>query len=326
MNLLLPEHKLSTMLLQHQELISVAARCGIELGLGDKTTREVCASQSIDVDFFVALLNTVSHERYYAEQLLRPNSTLLLVDYLKKTHVYYRQALLPVAQVHVQKLMMSAGVSNRILQQVEERFSQFEEKILRFFSQVEEELFAYIKHLYNNNLNLAAGRAIHEVDVELFGSDMVALRVQSDKVKTLLWDSLNLLVKDLVGNFDRPLRNAAIFHISAIEKDFSAYIRLLERLLSPAILDMRNNLISKKLENIFRHNSQHVDASENKELSEREREILALIAKGLKSKEVAQQLNISRNTVQAHRKNISAKLGLKTISELTVYAVMNGVG
>ena len=60
------------------------------------------------------------------------------------------------------------------------------------------------------------------------------------------------------------------------------------------------------------------------ELSIREIEVLVLVTKGLINKEIADKLNISLTTVISHRKNITEKLGIKSVSGLTVYAVMNG--
>ena len=60
------------------------------------------------------------------------------------------------------------------------------------------------------------------------------------------------------------------------------------------------------------------------ELSPRETEVLRLVAKGLMNKEIADRLNISINTVLSHRKNLTAKLGIKTVSGLSFYAMMNG--
>lgn len=60
-------------------------------------------------------------------------------------------------------------------------------------------------------------------------------------------------------------------------------------------------------------------------LSAREREVLAAVASGLTSKEVAEKLNISFNTVLTHRKNISSKLGIRSASGLSLYAVLNGI-
>ena len=60
------------------------------------------------------------------------------------------------------------------------------------------------------------------------------------------------------------------------------------------------------------------------ELSAREIEVLVRITKGLINKEIADKLNIGLTTVITHRKNITEKLGIKSVSGLTIYAVMNG--
>lgn len=58
-------------------------------------------------------------------------------------------------------------------------------------------------------------------------------------------------------------------------------------------------------------------------LSSREIDVLKTIALGYSNKEIADKLFISVNTVITHRKNITEKLGIKTIAGLTVYAIMN---
>lgn len=65
-------------------------------------------------------------------------------------------------------------------------------------------------------------------------------------------------------------------------------------------------------------------ALHSKILSDREIEVLSLIAQGLLNKEIADKLNISMTTVITHRKNIVEKLGMRTVSALTIYAVMHG--
>ena len=51
---------------------------------------------------------------------------------------------------------------------------------------------------------------------------------------------------------------------------------------------------------------------------------MSLIVQGYINKEIADKLNIGLTTVITHRKNIMDKLGLKSVSALTIYAVMNG--
>jgi DNA-binding CsgD family transcriptional regulator len=59
-------------------------------------------------------------------------------------------------------------------------------------------------------------------------------------------------------------------------------------------------------------------------LTNREVEVLSLIVQGFINKEIADRLNIGLTTVITHRKNIMEKLGVKSVSALTIYAVMNG--
>ena len=60
------------------------------------------------------------------------------------------------------------------------------------------------------------------------------------------------------------------------------------------------------------------------DLTQREIDVLKLVASGKINKEIADELQISINTVLTHRKNITAKLGIRSVSGLSVYAMMNG--
>ena len=65
-------------------------------------------------------------------------------------------------------------------------------------------------------------------------------------------------------------------------------------------------------------------ALQQKILSDREIEVMSLIVQGFINKEIADKLNIGLSTVITHRKNIMDKLGMKSVSALTIYAVMHG--
>ena len=65
------------------------------------------------------------------------------------------------------------------------------------------------------------------------------------------------------------------------------------------------------------------DRQDDTSLSEREKEVLVCVARGMINKEIADALNISIHTVITHRKNITRKTGIKTVAGLTVYALLN---
>jgi DNA-binding NarL/FixJ family response regulator len=66
-------------------------------------------------------------------------------------------------------------------------------------------------------------------------------------------------------------------------------------------------------------------SDENQPLSSREITILKHITLGMTNQEIAEKLFISVHTVTTHRKNITKKLGIKTVSGLTVYALLNKI-
>jgi DNA-binding CsgD family transcriptional regulator len=87
--------------------------------------------------------------------------------------------------------------------------------------------------------------------------------------------------------------------------------------------DSRETLF-EKLESLVKvTHEKHQGLLVNNELSDREKTILRHVARGQTNKEIAEALSLSAHTVITHRKNITAKLGIKTISGLTVYAILN---
>ncbi|MFZ5945184.1 MAG: response regulator transcription factor [Bacillota bacterium] len=62
-----------------------------------------------------------------------------------------------------------------------------------------------------------------------------------------------------------------------------------------------------------------------KKLSQREKEVLKLVAQGFTDKEIAEDLNISIKTVESHKHRIKEKLGLKRLAELIRYAIENNI-
>lgn len=66
-------------------------------------------------------------------------------------------------------------------------------------------------------------------------------------------------------------------------------------------------------------------SEESEDLTERQREILQLIVEGRGNKEIADILHLSVKTIEFHRARIMAKLGVKTVAELTKAALQQGL-
>ena len=88
------------------------------------------------------------------------------------------------------------------------------------------------------------------------------------------------------------------------------------------IHDTRSKIIDKMSEFVMNDKQKK---NEDVELSKRETDVLIAIAKGMMNKEIADQMNLSVHTVISHRKNITRKTGIKSVSGLTVYALLNNL-
>ncbi len=81
----------------------------------------------------------------------------------------------------------------------------------------------------------------------------------------------------------------------------------------------------QRLRSVAAAEDRMADDDRSSELSAREKDILVAVAGGATNKEIADRLSLSVHTVVTHRKNITRKLGIRTISGLTVYAIMNNL-
>ena len=90
-----------------------------------------------------------------------------------------------------------------------------------------------------------------------------------------------------------------------------------------SLYDSMDSILARLSSAIEQSSASPSPRNESEELSARERDILTAVAKGKTNKEIADELNISIHTVITHRKNISHKLGINSISGLTVYAILN---
>jgi len=93
------------------------------------------------------------------------------------------------------------------------------------------------------------------------------------------------------------------------------------------VIEMTDNKqkVISKIFNLLADNNISQEKTDNVELSNRETDVLVALAKGLTNKEISDQLFISVHTVITHRKNIIRKTGIKSVSGLTVYALLNNL-
>ena len=128
---------------------------------------------------------------------------------------------------------------------------------------------------------------------------------------------LNTFVKQMTQNHPNVNRVALVtsYVDKNILKNFKEVIEL---------SDNKQKVINKML-NLQNNNDETSAQNESVDLSNREVDVLVCVAKGMTNKDISDMLNISVHTVITHRKNIVKKTGIKSVSGLTVYALLNNL-
>jgi len=187
---------------------------------------------------------------------------------------------------------------------------------------LEKHLNAFISMSDPNNAQLKLiSRLFSEFKSELIGQIEQGM-VKGSTPLALLTDLKSIIIKHISGNFNENMCYAVIFTIDSFQRDLEKHNRIREKILKPMIDDLGESGMEDLQELIAVSNTLKINKMQA--LSQRELDVLRLIALGLLNKEVADKLNISLNTVLSHRKNITAKLGIKTVSGLIFYCITHG--
>ena len=142
---------------------------------------------------------------------------------------------------------------------------------------------------------------------------------ENDAERLILLD-VKFVIDNVIPSKLKSKENTKFICIS-LEKNSTSYHSCHETI---GINASRNDIIAH-IDGFFKKSSITADAPENRVLSVRETEVLKYIAMGKSNKDIADILYISTHTIISHRKNLIEKLGIKSVSGLTVYAILNNI-
>ena len=127
----------------------------------------------------------------------------------------------------------------------------------------------------------------------------------------------NNLIKQITQTYPDTICIALV--TTFIDKNFLRYFR--------EVIELSDNKqkVANKIFNLINNSDDSSSQNDSVDLSNRETDVLVCVAKGMTNKDISDMLNISVHTVITHRKNIVKKTGIKSVSGLTVYALLNNL-
>lgn len=286
-------------------LLAVLTRFGIDGGFGEHTVRELCEKNRLDTDTFLLICNVYSRKDYSpSEDILRDGHIDDILRYLHQSHDYYMSNALVLLASTIETLIEPCTEAQKNV--IWGFFSEYKAELEKHFAYEEGEVIPYVQ-------NLLLGKRTPGFSIDQFEEN-------HSNIDEKLSDLKNLVMKSTPAVCDNGLRVRLINYIFALQHDLDRHTCIEDNILVPMVRLIENPVSFRQ------HAAESKAAAEDDrdELSEREKEILVSVAQGLLNKEIADKHNISINTVITHRKNITRKTGIKTVSGLTVYAILNG--
>lgn len=128
---------------------------------------------------------------------------------------------------------------------------------------------------------------------------------------------------DLFISSPQLLEKTILIHTSQ-KKGHSSKTSALEVHASIHLMEDQETL-NNKIHSLLDHQSGSGMETRFMDLSPREITIVREVSMGLTNRQIAEKLFLSAHTVMTHRKNISSKLGIKSVSGLTIYAIVNNI-
>ncbi|MBR2606607.1 MAG: helix-turn-helix transcriptional regulator [Bacteroidaceae bacterium] len=299
-----PTDKMRELVKDNSALILVMGRFGISLGFGDKSVRDVCRTHNVNENTFLEVVNFVSNREYNYEAVSLPS----IIGYLKKAHEYYLDFNLPNIRRKLIEAIDCSG-TNDIAMLIVKFYDEYVTEVRKHMEYENEVVFSYVEQLSQGFLN-------RNFSISAFAGKHTSI---SDKLKEL---------KDIIIRYypekNNYLLNAVLLEIILCEQDLTSHCMIEDKLFVPAVKLIEQHL--KKSEQIL-----YADDSDNeiieKErleiLSDREKDIIVCVTKGMNNKEIADYLFLSVHTVTTHRRNISNKLQIHTTAGLIIYAIAN---
>ena len=272
-------------LMSHEEdAIQIISRFGLEMGVGEQTIAQVCEAHGVHTPTFLAVVN---HKQFKQRVLPADIDIPTLQRYLKNAHTYFLDFRLPRLRRALIEAIIPADPTTKI-----------PGLILRCYDEFVEEIRTHIEH-ENEGL---FDEHVHD----------------DQRITDKLTEIKNLIIKYYPTKPTSTEGTVTYTLISVMsdlwhtEQDFADHCAIEDDILRPVLTNHRSR--KTKVES---------PAQETEELSDRERDVLIQVVRGLSNKEIADVLCISQHTVISHRKNITRKLNIHSTAGLTIYAIVN---
>lgn len=304
-NMFTADDKLRHLIEENPQLLGVMTRFGLSFGFGDKTVRKACADDDVDRESFLAVCNFLCHKDYSRYKISLPT----IMNYLGKAHAHFLEFLLPSIR---RKLIEAINCSdiNDIAFLLLRFFDDYVAEVNSHMQHENDEVFSYVKRL-------------------LAGEIPVGFRISDYSLNHVsMTDKLNELKDVFIQHYhvkDNEILTSALIDIIHCGDELNRHCEIENELFIPAVEELEQVMKIQSKVGTAKGCAKDVNKGLIGVMTEREKDIIRCVAKGMANKEIASYLCLSIHTVTTYRRNISAKLEIHSAAGLTIFAILNNL-
>lgn len=297
-------------------MLQMLGRFGITLGFGNQTVGETCKAAGVDVTTFLTVVNYVkdaahAHINEMVEQINLP----CLMRYLKNSHSYFVDFRLP----NIRRKLLEAidcSSSNQIALLILKFYDEYAAEVARHMQYEDSHVHPFVENLLSGKV----GSQTFDLVVRQHEDNHASLEKSIAELK-------NIIIKYYPSDNAAQLMGEVLMDIFMTEEDLLTHCHMEDTLFAECVRRLEFKVRQAGVAEIDGADEEEEEKNgpSSTELSEREKDIVVQVAKGLSNKEIADALFISVNTVMTHRRNISRKLQIHSPAALTIYALVNGL-
>ena len=221
--------KMSELVLTNYHLLPVLNRFGVKLGFKDKTVEQICTELQIDTFFFLGIVNTFHNKNYFPEDEIQRFSPDQVIDYLKKTHQYYRDYVLPKLEYYLEQIIQSSTAENQELKMIDTFYRKYKRELILHMQEEEDNTFPYVLNLVKNH-SLKENYSIRSFEKE------------HSNVDIKLNDLKNLIIKYVKPEYDANMCNEFLISLLRFEKDVQEHARIEDKILVPLVRTIEDQI------------------------------------------------------------------------------------
>ena len=299
-------------------LLQVISRFGVSLGFGDQSIDAACRASGVDTATFLAVVNFVQSEgRLSVDELAEEVSVAELMRYLQRSHAYFVDFRLPAIR---RKLIeaIDCSAKNQIAFLILKFYDEYAAEVQRHMEYENEHIHTYVEQLLAGKMpshHTAYAELAHQ-----HHDNHASISKSSNELKSII-------IKYYPSDSDTQRLADTLLDIYIMEEDLFLHCHLEDTLFATAVHRLELEVKAASGVEDTKPSTLNTKFSEapGDELSEREKEVISLVVRGLSNKEIAEKMFISANTVMTHRRNIARKTQIHSPAGLTIYAIVNGL-